>query len=216
LGDDVYDTILEMLTSNTTAPDTQLSIDGLAKSLSVSPTPVREALARLEHTGLVVRNAHRGYRVAPPMPRDELSELIDARTVLEIAALKRAAQDFNALIPDLEVALKKHRDAAAQVEKPDAVRDPKTLHIYFKADWLFHQAILDHCGNRYIDRAVNSLSFSNHRMRQMNSEGVTDASQALQEHTSVLDAVKTGDVDAAVFQMKQHLHNVQMRSTENI
>ena len=51
-----------------------VSIDGLAQILDVSPTPVREALARLEMTGLVRRFARRGYRVAPPIA-DQMGEL---------------------------------------------------------------------------------------------------------------------------------------------
>ena len=41
-----------MLTSGRLEPDAPLGIDRLAHDLGVSPTPVREALARLEHTGL--------------------------------------------------------------------------------------------------------------------------------------------------------------------
>ena len=60
LGDDVHDALLTMLTSGRLEPDAPLGIDRLAHDLGVSPTPVREALARLEHTGLVVRRANRG------------------------------------------------------------------------------------------------------------------------------------------------------------
>ncbi|NLA29071.1 MAG: GntR family transcriptional regulator [Propionibacterium sp.] len=42
LRDTVYETLVDMLMSNTLAPETPLSIDALANELAVSPTPVRE------------------------------------------------------------------------------------------------------------------------------------------------------------------------------
>jgi len=213
LGDDVYDVLLEMLTSGDLEPDTPLAIDRLAEPPFVLPTPVREALARLEHTGLVMRAAHRGYRVAPPMPREELLELVDAREILEVAAMERAMQNPVALLRGLESAFHEHERAAEKLTSPRAVQDPKKVHEYFDADWLFHQVILDHCGNRYISRCVNSLSFSNHRMRQTNQQGITDAPFALAEHQAILDAVRSGEVSRAVSEMRAHLDQVRMRST---
>lgn len=60
-----------------------LNIGALSRELNVSQTPLREALARLEHTGLVRREALKGYRVAPLFSETELIKLMDARLVLE-------------------------------------------------------------------------------------------------------------------------------------
>ncbi len=65
LVDGVYDTLVAFLMSGTLAPGDPVGIDSLSRSLEVSPTPIREALARIEATGLVVREPLRGYRVAP-------------------------------------------------------------------------------------------------------------------------------------------------------
>ena len=48
LADDVHDVLVDMLMNHTLAPGTRLNIEVLAKTLGVSPTPVREALARVE------------------------------------------------------------------------------------------------------------------------------------------------------------------------
>lgn len=212
LGDDVYDALLDMLTSGDLEPGSPLAIDRLARSLSVSPTPVREALARLEHTGLVKRAAHKGYRVASPMSPEQMEELLDARLILETGAIQRAMQDPSALLPDLEAAYRDHRTITQVLENPQAIRDRDNIHKYYAADWNFHQAILDHCGNRYIDRAVNSLSFSIHRMRQTIGRGTIDAPIALQEHADILDAVRRGDREAAVARLTSHLSNVSHRT----
>ena len=64
LRDAVYDRILDQLLRGETEAGGRLSIETLARELSVSATPVREALVQLERTGLVTREALRGYRVA--------------------------------------------------------------------------------------------------------------------------------------------------------
>lgn len=61
-----------------------LGIDGLAQQLDVSPTPVREALVQLESTAMVTRTALRGYRVAPLLSGRQLTDLFDARLLLEV------------------------------------------------------------------------------------------------------------------------------------
>lgn len=212
LGDDVYDALLDMLTSGVLEPDTPLAIDRLAKSLSVSPTPVREALARLEHTGLVKRVANRGYRVSPPMSPRQMSELVDARLVLESGALERAMKNREPLLADLERAFTAHAEAAAALGEDDALGDLAKVHAYYASDWAFHQAILDNCGNRYINRAVNEMSFSVHRMRQTIGRHTTDAPVAIREHSEILSAVRRDDVDAATSALRSHLQMVANRS----
>lgn len=213
LPDQVYDALLDMLTSGSLAPDSPLAIDGLARSLGVSPTPVREALARLEHTGLVNRTARRGYRVAPPMSQHQMAELADARLVFEVGAMERAMKHADELLPDIETAFRNHRHSAESLISAGQPLDHDRLRDYFRDDWSFHQAVLDHCGNRYIARSVNALSFSLHRMRQTISLGTTDACLAVSEHQAILEAVRGHDAVLAAEQMRKHLQNVEQRSS---
>lgn len=216
LPDTVYDQLLDLLTWGNLPPDSGLSIDGLAAQLEVSPTPVREALARLEATGLVQRKARRGYRVAKPMSQAQMRELVDARLVLEMGTIARAMQHRNELLPDLEAAFKRHQKGAQRIlnmtaedNQQEAVRD------YFADDWSFHEAILNHCGNRYLVHAVNSLSFRVHRMRQAIGSGVSDAEYALAEHLEILEAVRRGDTAGAVAAMERHLDKLDIRVAQN-
>lgn len=62
LADQVYDRLIADLVDGRIEPDSAISIDGLARSLGVSQTPIREALGRLEATGLVTRLPFKGYR----------------------------------------------------------------------------------------------------------------------------------------------------------
>ena len=82
--------ILQRLLEARWPPGARLSIDGLARDLEVSPTPVREAMVSLERSGLVEYVALRGYVVAPMLDAEQMTELLDARLVVETAALGRA------------------------------------------------------------------------------------------------------------------------------
>ncbi|MDN5962747.1 MAG: GntR family transcriptional regulator, partial [Propionibacterium sp.] len=135
LVDDVYDLLLDKLTSGELAPDTALGIDPLARQLRISPTPIREALARLEHTGLVHRAANRGYRVAPPLSLEQMLELLDTRLVLEDGAIERAMRHAEDLLPDLDAAYEEHARAARALEGSGALHAPPRIHEYSAADW---------------------------------------------------------------------------------
>ena len=89
--DDVYDQLVVLIVDGHVQPEDALSIDALAREFGVSTSPVREALARLESTGLIRRVAMRGYRVAPALQASELRELMDARLLIEPGAAARAA-----------------------------------------------------------------------------------------------------------------------------
>lgn len=68
----------------------------LAESLSMSRTPVREALSRLHAEGLVVRLADGGFSPAAP-DLHTISELYEVRRSLEFTALSRGEHDTERL-----------------------------------------------------------------------------------------------------------------------
>lgn len=213
LRDGVYDILLDLLLSGTVEPGSTLGIDSLSRQLQVSPTPIREALAQLEHTGLVQRAALKGYRVAPPLSPEQMKELFEARIILETNAVALASRDLEGLLPDLRrahgnhVAVARENSAGRKGE-----RDLEGFKHYFDADWAFHQTILDHCGNRFISQMTQSTSTHAHRMRQTVSRGVSDSDEAVQEHAAVLEAFEKHDVPAAEEAMRQHIQNVRARA----
>jgi DNA-binding GntR family transcriptional regulator len=91
LGDDVYETLRSAVLEHTLKPGDRVNIDALARELEVSPTPVREALARLESEGLLRKRPLAGYTVSPLLTRREFDDMFDMRLLLECAAARWAA-----------------------------------------------------------------------------------------------------------------------------
>lgn len=210
LTDHVYDQLLAMLMDGRYEPSEALSIDGIARELDVSATPVREALARLEVTGLVIRVALRGYRVAPLLSTAELAELMDARLIIEPANAARACERAT---PDLIAALERSiADLSAAPRGPEFAE----YREYWQADMRFHELIAEGAGNRFLLMAYNCLGGSVQRFRLFTGLGVTDAEYAISEHTAILAAFRDQSPERARQEMTNHLHGVKNRGSKDV
>jgi DNA-binding GntR family transcriptional regulator len=210
LSDSVYDEVLAMLMDRQFEAGDTLSIDGLARQLGVSPTPVREALARLEGPGLVRRTALKGYRVAPILTPQELHDLMEARLVLEPVLASRACErstpEFLHNLGDLMSA--QHR----------AGRGPhfEDYQDFLRTDEAFHSAISQQSGNQFLDSAYTALGGQVQRFRLFAGQGVIDAEQSVAEHQVIFDAITSGSPEAAADAMRSHLTQVAARATEEL
>jgi DNA-binding GntR family transcriptional regulator len=217
LRDRVYDRILDILLSSEMEPGARLSIDTLAKQLKVSPTPVREAMVQLERTGLVTREALKGYRIAPPLGRAQLDELFEARIMLEVEAARLAAPRAEAFLPALLRAHEHHHRMAERLT--DLMLDGRipipTVHDYFNADHAFHLVILDAAGNRYVRDMYANLGALTHRMRQAVIRGTSDVAEAAAEHEAIVEAFASGDLVTPVTALRAHIEGVRARSLDD-
>lgn len=206
LADSVYDILLARLMEGSPEPGEPLNIDGLARTLEVSPTPVREALARLESTGLVTRAALKGYRVAPLFTAREIDDLMDARAVIEPVNARLATNRMTSgVISKLAVTID---------ELTESPRGPGFTEIrdYWAADERFHNIIAEHADNEFLLSAYRALGGHVQRFRLFGGLGVTDADAAIAEHTSILAAIEASDADAAQRAMAEHISSVKTRA----
>jgi DNA-binding GntR family transcriptional regulator len=218
LRDRVYDAVIDLLISGRVEPGQALRIEHLANLLDVSPTPVREALAKIEATGLVTRVAQKGYRVAPLLASAQMSELIDAREMLELGAMELISGELDSLVLQLEAAQQKH-EAAAQRLADLPPGDPAVMvrqREYFEADWSFHLAILRHTGNRYVLQMAEGLGGHLHRRRQGVVVGVNDTQFAVREHAAILSGFQQGDLQTAIAAMRAHMDQIRQRSMKDL
>ncbi len=206
LADQVYEQLVEQLLDGALEPGDAVSIDGTARSLGVSPTPVREALARLESTGSVTRIALRGYRVANLPSAQEMADIMDARLVIEPhlieLACRRATQGFLEQLDDaIEAQVRAPRDSSAA-----AIRD------YHRADERFHRMIAEHADNEPLLRAYDALGGHGQRCRLFVGVGVRDAEYAIAEHRQVLEALRRGRSSEVYRIMYDHITAVKERA----
>lgn len=209
LRESVYESILEMLVEGQIEQGAPLRVEALAQLLEVSPTPVREALVQLEATGLVKYVANKGYTAAPHLSADEKVAMMDARLVLEVAAVRRAAEGGDPSVPShLRDVLEGQRAAASLLAESDGEQERDALREFLRLDHSFHDGILHGCGNHFLFRLAATLDAQAQRMRQSFLNGIPDAEDVLAEHSAIAEAIAEGDPEAAERAMRDHLGRV--------
>ncbi len=198
LADDVFEALTAMVMDHVVAPGERMSIDGLATRLGVSPTPVREALARLEALGLARKEPLRGYRATPLLSRSDLDDLFELRLLVEPWAAGRAAR---AARGDDGAAAALSRLLAEMTEAPPEGYD--RYRALTEHDRHFHDAVLSLAGNHHAREALARTHCHLHIFRLYYVQQI--GSTALAEHTDIAEAVRAGDVRAAQHAMRAHL-----------
>lgn len=213
LREEVYRALLEMLIEDRLEEGSALRVEAVSKLLGVSPTPVREALVQLESTGLVTYIANKGYSVSPRLSPDDIVEFMDARTLLEAAAASRAATaaDDEALAA-LSRLIEEQAFVARSVESSDELERADAVREYLRLDHSFHDTILAASGNKHLRALAQRLDAQSQRARQSFRNGISDADEALAEHTAIAEAIGAHDPVAAEAAMREHLQRVLARS----
>lgn len=164
-----------------------LSEVGTARRLGVSRTPVREAFARLDLEGLVRTEPQRGTFVFT-LTGKELEDICDVRVCLETAAL-RASMLHDATA--LSIALEK---TVVEMTKAHDAGDDRT---YLACDTQFHQRLLDHADNCFLDDAYQTIAHKMAALRNRLCMHPDHMAKSFDEHRRIATAVARGDVEEA-------------------
>ncbi|HVK24545.1 MAG TPA: GntR family transcriptional regulator [Actinokineospora sp.] len=202
LTDTVYDVIHHRLVDHDIEPGSKLNINGLAVELDVSPTPVREALARLEADGLVIKRSLAGYTAAPLLTGSNFDDLFEMRLLLEPAAASRAAT--RATADDLTV-LDEH---LAAMRGASDTGEP-TMRVFLQHDALFHARVAAASGNLLMVDTLRRMHAHAHLYRLFFREGIAEAT--CHEHQRIIDALRDSDPDTAAAAMRSHLRRAKDR-----
>lgn len=213
LVDDVYDAVLGLLMDQVIEPGARASIDGIARQLDVSPTPVREALARLESEGLVVKKALKGYTASPLLDAEGLRQLYEMRRLLEPAAAGLAVAHMTpkALEELTRLSEAMHVSGEASQTGGDRFQDYRDFADH---DAEFHRLIAEHAGNALLVDAIVRLRSHMHLYRLYFKHGIAEDTSG--EHEAVLVALRSGDAKAAEAAMLAHITNSYERMSAGL
>lgn len=206
LTDDAYVRVRDLIVSGGLRPGQKLVDRDLADQLSVSRTPIREALARLAMMGLVEARSRRGYYVAQFQAK-QMSELYEFRKILEVAAAGLAAKNAE------PTHLRKLKRILIELEKmtgsPD--RSAKTVSI----DLQIHHLVAQASGNDLLEQAIRNLidkvtafiwvDWANVSM--INDPAQITAAQG--EHKALVLSIIDGDAKRAASLMSAHIDNAR-------
>ena len=179
-------------------PGTKLAEQRLADVFKVSRTLVRQALMQLSRDKLITLEPARGARVAEPSI-EEARQVFEARNLLEVAMIKRAATELQpAQITELRAHLRAESQAVRNIDVPGRTR--------LLAD--FHVVIARMLGNEVLAGMLGDL-VSRCSLIALMYQSAHSAEHSFDEHVAIVDALEKRDPRAAVRLMEAHLHNVE-------
>jgi DNA-binding GntR family transcriptional regulator len=209
LTDSVYEAVKELVMDQHIEPGARVNIDQLARELKVSPTPVREALARLEMDGLVIKEPLRGYSIAPVLDAAAFEQLYEVRLLLEPYVARRACERANR---PLVSALRKEIEAMRKTldgRKRERSLRYRTFREFALEDARFHEAIAAACGNDLLGETLSRMRPHLHLYRLYYSTGIGEETAA--EHEVIVEAIASGRPDDAAEAMAEHIRKSQSR-----
>lgn len=210
LSDEVYEGIRELVFDEHFAPGQRLVIDQLARRLGVSPTPVREALARLEADQVVVKEPHKGYSVAPMLDSQSFLALYEMRLVIEPAAARLAAERAAPEhLAAMRAALKRMDAIAGKTKDVETAAHYREYRAVPELDVSFHETIARASGNPFLYETVARLRPQQQTARIYSNRGVPDLQFAVVEHHAILDAIADANADEAAARMREHLNRAR-------
>jgi DNA-binding GntR family transcriptional regulator len=188
LKDQVYDVLKERLLAGDLAPGTPLTLQGIADELSVSRSPVQNALTRLCSQRLVDLDS-RGYHVRP-ITATTMDEAHGVRCALELYA---AEQTVGRVSPDQ---LRRLRELLARTVQLVEDFELVDKHEYMLANKAFHEHFVDMAGNEALSDAYRALNL--HELMERVVSGPTRAAgNSSEEHAAIVEAYEAGDLAAA-------------------
>ena len=167
----------------------------IAADLGISRTPVREALLELASQDLIIFLPRRGLMVNRFTRRD-VDEIFELRKAVELAAVEKitaTSPPFDLF--EIEESLLSQRKAVKQ----------KDYLAFMEADRLFHTRFSELTNNRRIIAILENIRDMIHVMgaKALALEG--RALEVIEEHQTIFEAVKKGDIEEARKAMAYHL-----------
>lgn len=212
LGDQAYRAIREGIISGSLKRGEKVTERGLAESLDISATPVREALRRLEQDRLVERVGPRSVRIAK-FDESELREFTMIEDTLRALSARLAAQKSTAeqrrtmcelldradelLIETDGVGAGGQRERELVVEILDCMRQ-------------FHAVIDQASGNSTLIQMlhmVDAFGADERRdgvLHEVNSDRRGAVRDRYHQHRALYDAIAAGDGERAERLMREH------------
>jgi len=200
LAEQAYEELRSCIVSGVLPAGQRLLADDLAAELSISPTPVKEALALLERDGLV-QGASRRACVVRRFHGGDVRHIYTARMMLELHAIRRGFEagaitpDFIAAIEDVFARQVAHAKHNRPVVFTEAVRLDREFHETLVrlaenpvvVDW--HRGILSQT------QTILAYSIDTY-----------DAKRAHKEHAAILDALRGADLTRMESSLLAHLN----------
>jgi len=210
LANDVLHRLREDIISCILKPGEKLRFEALREIYGVSFSTLREALSRLASERLVVSEGQRGFVVAP-ISAEDLLDVTDARVVLEreciARSMARGGADWKAAV--LSAYHKLDRLEATLDNQQRVTREWDQLHFDF------HEAMVAAAGSPTLEELRHALFERARRYRRLSALVRKAPRVKSDEHRMLMEAVLSGDSDAAQDLIERHIREIAQNVIRN-
>ncbi|MEW2915119.1 GntR family transcriptional regulator [Leisingera sp. JC11] len=196
-ADQVRDDILGRVRSRELMPGDRIDETDLRERLSLSGTPVREALISLEATGIVQRIPRGGARITS-LDLEGLMKMIEVLAEIEGAVVYRAARRINTAQAEiLQQATQACLDHANGKEQPHD--------SYYDVNLAFHTALVEAAGNQHLEEVTYQVGnrLIGYLSARHNLPG--EPQRSANDHVAICEAVLEAKGDLARDLMIRHV-----------
>ena len=203
---EAYNDIRKMIFSNELKPGQKIPYRSMAEGLSMSLTPVVQALKHMEFMGLVHHEQNKGFFIEKVTPQ-EIDEAYKLRTIIEPIMLAQAILNFD------EHGEKKIGTA---LDEYLAACEKGSLRLKLVKDIQFHMSIAELSGQSLsilILKYLFDFLYLRFGQELIFSRPLEDSADA---HTAIFDAIKSKDVETATRLLKNHIRQIHQNALNGI
>ena len=169
----------------TLEPGMNVSVQKLSERYGVSRTPVREAIVRLQQSGLVEIYPQR-KTVVSKIDLERVSEELFIRTSLEYSIVDRFIRRCSELVGDTMQEL---------INKQKKYMDKEHFGEFYSKENRFHQLIFHTAGQALAWKTIENVASHYNRIRILHGK-INGVGSIIDEHEKMVAAVRKRDAEA--------------------
>jgi DNA-binding GntR family transcriptional regulator len=199
LIEEAYQKIKDLIFEQKLAPGQKLVYNDLAKNFDMSPTPVINALYRLEHEGFVLSVPFKGFYVKN-IDMQEAWDIFGIREALETYIVEQVIH----MAEPQEMKLLEEKFKAHASYKP-SVYDRKR----FMLDSEFHLQLAQMSKNRQLVKQL-AMTFEHFYIRfKFDNMEMNRLQSSVEEHRLIIDRIRNKDVQGSKEAVRHHIQNAR-------
>lgn len=176
-------------------PDTTLVRNDIAEAFGVSQSPVREAIQRLEHEGLVISYPQSRTVVSRiDVAHARETQFLRLSVELEVAQTLARGGDPVMLAP-----------ATRLLRMQQLAGEDRDIAEFNTLDRLFHLSLFEAAGVRALWHLIADRSGHIDRLRRLNLPDPGKIAEVVRHHEDILAAIASGDRDRTEGAVRTHL-----------
>ncbi|SMD02454.1 DNA-binding transcriptional regulator, GntR family [Desulfocicer vacuolatum DSM 3385] len=172
-----YEKIRDMILSGFKLPGTRLVLSELETELGIGRGPIREALMRLDRSGLVKNIPYKGAIVAAPPTQKEVLHIFDLRVDLECTLCVEAMENLT----------ESHINSLEELHGKMEKLPPN----HYQFDRQFHSLIYDASNLPHLCNIAQALTFSVESVLNIYQREKSHCIKFNTEHRAIIDALKS-------------------------